>query len=313
MHTSSDINACLLCEKNIETEIQKRLEIINNLIILGDLDLVRVQIEKLKKMPLDEKLLHITGALDDSEFVYACQLISDYLQQSEIENSELPGLRMQVQALEISLAEKQGIKVELERQVHHFYTRYQAVLGEYILQVLDLRRQVKPEQNMSKVYQKADQEYNSYKRIYDAIDKNQVPILTPERQNEIRLAFLRASKLCHPDVVADEFKEQAELLFIDLKQAYEGSNMDRILDILSMLEKGAMAAKSSQVTDLEKLKALVVSLKGRIRNMETEIEKLRGSDTYRTLSGIQDWEQYFNTIRLSLIREIHALRARAHG
>lgn len=299
----------------IESDIQKRLEIINNLIILGDLDLVRVQIEKLKKLPLDEELLSIAAALDDSEFVYACRLINDYLEQSVENDSELPGLRMQVQALEISLAEKQSIKVELERQVHHFYTRYQAALGEYILQVLDLRRRVKIEQPKKEAgfAQKADNEYNSYKRIYDAIDKNQVPILTPERQNEIRLTFLRASKLCHPDVVADEFKEQAQLLFIELKQAYEDSEMDRILDILSMLEKGAMAAKSSQITDLEKLKTLVISLKGRIRNIENEIEKLRGSDTFRTLSGIQDWEQYFNSIRLSLVREIHALRARAHG
>ncbi len=303
----------------IDSQLQKRLEVLKNLIVLGELDLVRVQVEKIKKASSDNSLLPIIKCLDRYEFVQATRLIDEFINYPfRLNNApfaELPALRLQVKALEIKLAEKQSVKVDLERMIHHFYTNYQTELGEYILEVLDLRRKVKPVQvNTPQDWsEKADQEFEQYKTILDSVDPQEIPILTPERHKDLRLAFLRASKLCHPDVVAEEFKEQAQQTFIDLKQAYEENDLERILDILAMLEKGGMTVKSDQITDMDKLKAIIVTLQTRIEALNKEIIKLKESDTYRTMNGIQDWDHYFKTIRQSLMKEIHILRTRAHA
>ncbi|WPC10980.1 hypothetical protein LEQ04_09980 [Riemerella anatipestifer] len=44
--------------------------------------------------------------------------------------------------------------------------------------------------------------------------------------------FRKATVLCHADKVADEFKDAAQRIFIDLKEAYDTNDLKKVSEIL---------------------------------------------------------------------------------
>ena len=54
--------------------------------------------------------------------------------------------------------------------------------------------------------------------------------------------------MCHPDKVADEFKDAAQKIFVDLKAAYEANDLKKVSEILSNLERGKFKAMSDTIS-----------------------------------------------------------------
>ena len=75
-------------------------------------------------------------------------------------------------------------------------------------------------------------------RIIRVTKDKKVIEITEEQKQELKAYYRKASKLCHPDVVAEEFKKQAEQIFKDLKDAYDSNDLQKVKEILSNLEKG---------------------------------------------------------------------------
>lgn len=59
-----------------------------------------------------------------------------------------------------------------------------------------------------------------------------------DRLDELKNFFRQATKLCHPDTVSEEFKEDAHALFIELRNAYDLNNLEKIKQILIDLQRG---------------------------------------------------------------------------
>jgi DnaJ-domain-containing protein 1 len=121
--------------------------------------------------------------------------------------------------------------------------------------------------------------------------------------------FRRASKLCHPDLVSAQFKAEANVIFIELKTAYEQHNLRRVEEILHLLERGErLAPQPRQNQDKEKLRAEITYLEKRIQATRQEIESLKQSSTYQKLLRIDDWDDYFDDLKAELQRKINRLR-----
>ena len=135
-----------------------------------------------------------------------------------------------------------------------------------------------------------------------------------EKKIELKKKFRQATVLCHPDKVADEYKRAAHDIFIDLKQAYDTNDLKKVTKILDDLEKGNFfKTKSETVQEKDLLKAAIAHLKRRIQVLETEIIHIKERDTYKTIIGIEDWDEYFKKIKEKLQRELEKLRLEVEG
>jgi hypothetical protein len=143
----------------------------------------------------------------------------------------------------------------------------------------------------------------------DAAEVDRLPKLTPAEQRALKEMFRQASKLCHPDLVAAEFKAEAGIIFIELKTAYEQHDLHRVEEILHMLERGEkLASQPIVIRSKEKLRAEIRYLRSRLQLISQEIENLKQSNIYKKLVNIDDWDEYFDDLKAELQRKINRLR-----
>ena len=122
------------------------------------------------------------------------------------------------------------------------------------------------------------------------------------------LTFGFLNVLCHPDVVADELKENAEIVFRELQQAYEKNDLKKVREIYEMLMKGEMfIAKSDSITEKIKLKAELIKLRNKANELKAELTALTNSDTYQTIIKIEDWDVYFKETKEKLNEELKTI------
>ena len=109
-------------------------------------------------------------------------------------------------------------------------------------------------------------------------------------------------------MVADELKENAEIVFRELQQAYEKNDLKKVREIYEMLMKGEMfIAKSDSITEKIKLKAELIKLRNKANELKAELTALTNSDTYQTIIKIEDWDVYFKETKEKLNEELKTI------
>ena len=101
----------------------------------------------------------------------------------------------------------------------------------------------------------AETDYAHYNRQYTETRQQLRFELSPDEQRDLKRNFRKAAQLCHPDVVAEALKSQAEALFAELKAANDRNDLTRVNEILSTLERGeTFVSRSETVTEKALLK-----------------------------------------------------------
>jgi hypothetical protein len=133
--------------------------------------------------------------------------------------------------------------------------------------------------------------------------------LTEEEKSELKRKFRKATILCHPDKVSDEFKEAAQRIFVELKQAYDTNNLKKVSEILEELEKGNLfRPKSETILEKDSLKVAIAKLKRQIKALEEEIIAIKDSETFKTIKSIDNWDEYFTATKNKLQLELESLQ-----
>ncbi len=123
------------------------------------------------------------------------------------------------------------------------------------------------------------------------------------------MKYRKASKLCHPDVVDDLFKVEAEKIFKELKTAFDQNDLERINQLLDYLESGKpLKAKHETITKRDLLRVEVDKFNQLRSQLVKEVTDLKNSDTYKTISELENWNEYFNQIKEQLIEELNKLK-----
>jgi hypothetical protein len=188
-----------------------------------------------------------------------------------------------------------------------FHHRHAIELGEIILDILKLRK-LKFKEDKNK-YEEAENDENQYREQVDTEKEKEIFELTDEQKKELKKKFRKATMMCHPDKVANEFMEAAQPIFIDLKQAYDANDLKRVSEILEELEKGNFfKTKSETIQEKDLLKVAIAKLKRQITILETEIITIKESETFQTIISIEDWDEYFNITKEKLQRELEELQ-----
>jgi hypothetical protein len=292
-------------------KIIKRLEILKNYILLEDIEELNKESSKLKEYDFNSALQDIIEDIRKQEFSSAINKIQIFISKNQqlsiLTDPEIAALKLEIKNLENQLNGFDNEKIELEKLFSEFQHRHTIELGEIILDILKLRK-LKFKSDKSK-FEEAENDERQYREQVDNEKEKEIFELTDEQKTELKKKFRKATVLCHPDKVADEFKEAAQRIFIELKQAYDANDLKKVTEILEELEKGNyFKTKSETVQEKDLLKAAIAKLKRQIKILETDIITIKESDTFRTIINIEDWDDYFQRTKEKLKRELEELQ-----
>jgi len=121
--------------------------------------------------------------------------------------------------------------------------------------------------------------------------------------------YREASKLCHPDIVNDDFREEARKVFIELNRAYMINDIQKVEEIHKLLTRSRMFSRlRTPSEERELLEARLARLQADLKILQSEIAELEESKVYRTLINIRDWDEYFDQMKIKLSAEYQSLK-----
>ncbi len=159
-------------------------------------------------------------------------------------------------------------------------------------------------------YEEAKEDHKEFNKEYEEVISQERFELNKEEQKELKKFFRQASRLCHPDIVTDELKEQAHEIMAQLNEAYKQKDLQQVKRILSSLESGIVfEIASDKINNAELLKAKITDIREQFDAVTVEIEEIREDETFKTLQEIDDLTAYFEQMKIqmeSILEELEA-------
>ncbi|WP_415396256.1 hypothetical protein [Sulfurimonas sp. CS5] len=162
----------------------------------------------------------------------------------------------------------------------------------------------------------ATQEYEDIKRDseefskeYEEVQKEERLEISDEEKKELKILFRKASKLCHPDIVSDELKEQANEIMQRLNEANSKRDINAVRKILAALESGnGFIVASDAINDKDLLRSKIVDIRDTIYQNEIDIEVIKKDEVIQILNDYEDVDDYFNRLETELETEYDRLK-----
>lgn len=118
--------------------------------------------------------------------------------------------------------------------------------------------------------------------------------MSPDERVELKRLWRQASKLCHPDLVDDAFKEEAHAMMVQLNQARQRGDLAAIRLLLTRLQKGLEPLMASdRLNDLARLRQRIHEVKQHIASLIDELNALEKEESWQLVSSLTDQEGYF--------------------
>ena len=315
-------------------QIINRLDIIKNLVCLGETEEINRHLEKLRFSEGDHELQEIVSLLQSSDFDRAILRIDEYKTQrqaiTEYNDPEIPSLKLEFKSLEIEIGTLNDEKAEIEKQLLNFNNLQNLFMGEVLTEYFRLRKEQlrrkwvsseenskksdnfkeNPEERRSK-YEEANREYEEYRADYEA-SKHDTPLaeLTEKEQKKLKDLYRQSSRLCHPDKVVESDKERAQQTFVELQDAYKKNDLKALERILQNLKEGKIFAHRSEIiSEKDGIKRQILYLRLKIEKMLDQINQLVSTSVWQTITTIEDWGDYFDDQKNKLETEIELMKA----
>jgi hypothetical protein len=302
-------------------QILKRLELIKTGIALEDEEVISLQVEKLSSMEVDAEVMLILSLAANCDYGRTVREIDAFLAKYKgvilYEDEELLGLRMELKALESRVQSLSEQRDECLFSIREFNTRYTARLGDLIEKILRAKADRLSEQileadlaneTLKAAHEQAEKEYEEFSGELDEVREEGLRELSDEDAARLKKAYRDASRLCHPDLVPDELKEQAHQMMQQLNEAYAKRDLARVEEILAALKSGnGFELASDTITDKALLKKKIESLRGTLATLQREVDDLQADETFEIIRNVTDWDEYFDNIRQQLTEEYRAL------
>ncbi len=295
------------------SKVLKRLEIIKHYIVLEDLDDLKREVQKMKVFSFNPLIQEIIINIENKSYASAIKQIQEFVNRHKQlalwNNPEISALKLEINILENQLNAFANEKIEVDKKLYEFENKHYRVLGDLIVKILRLRKlKFKDENEKFKEAEKDEKEYNEQYKVEKG--KNIFDISIKERKL-LKKKWREASFLCHPDKLINEepkVKLEAEAVFKDLNEAYSKNDLVLVSEILKNLKSDKLIfLKKSQITEKERLKSTINSLKRKIEEIQREIIQIRESETYKLIENIEDLNEYFNNQKVLLEKELELL------
>jgi ribosome-binding protein aMBF1 (putative translation factor) len=299
--------------------IIKNIGIMRQLIEIGDTDTLSTILTKTKEADNAQTFKYLWNALDNQRFDDALILIEDAERQARQVvvqyNPIVSALKVELHFQENELAFLVADRDEMVKKIEQFEIRYTSVMGDLLDEMLFLRKeklaiQAKMDKRLQKQFEEAEAEYNSFHEAHKSPIKGILYALNEDEQRELKTLYRRASMICHPDRVADDYKEKAVAMFTELHEAYLSNDIKKMRILTELLEKtGQFEPKSNYLDTAEALKAQIDWVVSEKEKTEEEIQHLHGSQAYFTVESVgENWMAYLNNLAENMKNQIGELK-----
>jgi uncharacterized coiled-coil DUF342 family protein len=221
-------------------------------------------------------------------------------------------VRKQLEKSKESLDELDEFSDEYD-EVYKVYQALKDTLGILEGHLNEKRKATKEARNtlndvpVTQDFKEAKEDSEQFNEEYDEIIAKEHHDLDKEQLKDLKKSYKKASKLCHPDIVAEELKEHANEIMTALNSARQKKDLNKVIEILSMLMSGGFVIASDNIFDIDLLKTKVLKTKVQIDELKTEIDELETSDVYENIQSIDNKDEYFSEIKVQLVEESECL------
>lgn len=293
--------------------IRKRLELIRNLIQLGETQEMLPHTNRLRGVAGGAGLAAVVAAIDKRDYERALEAIEDWLARASAlvrrDDAEVPYLRLRLQTLEFELEALTAEHADLERRIVVFNRRHDDAIGELIQQVLWARAELKRLQaerarecqNTAEAEEAADfaeEQYREYAEEHERLQDQPAPQpLDEEAERELRRLYRSASRFCHPDKVEEADQSRATEVFQELEAAYRAQDVERVRSIHQMLKNGGLSVstRSSVLSEADRLRGAIAQLAERIVLKLRQLRTLKESSAVRLMEQVGEGESAFES------------------
>jgi DNA repair exonuclease SbcCD ATPase subunit len=330
-------NILLLLEKsdysNALLKIEKYISKFSGLVVYEDKELnsLRLELKVLEKKltELNEEKNELSNQINDFNTKYnlvlgelikdILQLRKDILYKKTIKSSEaLKNKKTQLSNCREKLdelAEKLKEYDPFDEDYDKLYQEFKEAKNEYdkLNQDVDQEEEELENDENFKEYRAAEEEFEKFYSEYETIIDKNINELSEQELIELKKIYKKAAKLCHPDIVADELKEQALKIIQELNAAYEEKDLQKIKEIFVSLESGnSFETASDSINDKEKLKEKIAQARAKTEEILSEIDDIKNDEIYQQIQSIEDMDEYLENIEKKLFKEKQALFDELH-
>ena len=301
--------------------IRHRLELVRNLILLGEQEDLLPHLGKLHSVADQLHLQPMLQALARGAYKAALEFIDAYLHDSSAlvlhEDTDVPRLQFYLEALELRLVSISDEKSDLERRLIIFNRRYSDVLGLLLVKILEAQatlahykaaasrqRAVEDQaatQEAEFDAQEADQcqqDWQEYRREYAEQQAKAPPsMLSVQEEAELKRLYRKACSRCHPDKFTDEKKGDAHRVFVILQEIYNRNDLEALRELYATLKAGGLhsGSQSSNLSRSDNLRAVIAELQYRITEALREFRALYDSEGSALLRRAGETESDWST------------------
>ena len=270
----------------------------------------------------DFNLLHSIklGPLVQKIFELKEQILKEALKNSKKltpEEEKIAELKRKIRKL------RKEMKTTLENS-----ERYHKIIQEYtkLKKRLDklqdqLRRKEQKEQfengnrveddKIKKRYEEIKSDFEDFNKEYEEVkqsldDKCEIDA---EEAKELKKLYKKASRICHPDLVIDEYKSQATEIMKSLNEAKSNNNITKVREILSDIENGIIfKTQSDSISNLKILEKKIEEFLQSIENLENDIKEIQDDEIFIEIQNIDNMNEYFKLKREELEEEYEYIK-----
>jgi len=219
--------------------------------------------------------------------------------------------RSDLRPLRRSVARRLRQKAELEQQVREAESRFQEEVAPLQEEVLRLQKEQLKEAAQARM--RSARLRNAYHDAQDAYasfrDRRRAQRSVPN--SDLKATYRRATKLCHPDAVADSYREEAAATFRALESAFDANHPYALQAIADALEtwgfpRAPAAPPEVSASDSE------ATLRRALSELNASIEHLQQTDAYQDVTGRDDAdvESVIEARKRALLERLQALKRR---
>ncbi len=254
-------------------------------LILGELISKILDLERqMLYMETIEKELEFNAVKDDYE---ACKDALEVLKaQRDALEQQLKEMDEFDDAYDEVYEKLQDIKQKIDEKEEELYEKRQ--------QTKEAKEEL-DEDPVFRDYEEAKQTHEEFNSEYEEVLNEERYDISEEELQELKKLFRKAVKLCHPDIVSDELKAEAQAIIQELNNAYNKKDLAKVKEILFSLENGmSFTVASDSINNREILEIKIVDIRDKIDVMMQEIDELKEDETFNTIHEIDDWDAYFD-------------------
>lgn len=289
-----ELSACKLELKALEEQlsdlIDKRNERIQLLDDFNDLYLVRLG-------PLMKQILNLRKQLAESTLrkaeAEARRRARDYRNCQQYISQAIDELAALKQRW-LSLSTISNETIEIRNRIQQQAELITALLAE--IKELENSFCTRNTESTRKAREEAKEKYESYQEKQTDAEqrRHNDKKLSSEQRQELKRLWRQASRLCHPDLVADEFKEKAHQLMVQLNQARQKGDFPTIHALLESLKQGLEPLMASDlIDDLERLRRKINDVRKQIDVILHELNTLEKEESWRLATSLPDKDKWF--------------------